>query len=46
MWLLIRFLIMQNSKDLTLTPEGCKIKRTELARSREFLWLLSCYNSD
>lgn len=37
---------MQNSKDLTLIPEGRRIRRTNLASSWKFLWLISCYTSD
>lgn len=37
---------MQNSKDLTLTLEGCRIRRTVVAGSWEFPWLISYYTKD
>lgn len=37
---------MQNSKGSTLTPDGRRIRRTNLAGSWEFLWLISCYTND
>lgn len=46
MGLLICFLITQNSKNLTLTLARRRIRRTKLAGSWEFLWLISCYTND